>query len=166
MKHLILLRHAKSSWVNPDLDDFDRPLNKRGKRSAKALGEWLRAEGWQPDLVLCSAARRTRETWEGLGLPGEPVLRKDLYHAMPEGMLAILRAATAQTILLIGHNPGIAALAQDLVREAPQHPRFSDYPTGALLVAGFELKKWSKLGARSGEVKAFLTPHDLAAGEE
>lgn len=161
MKRLILLRHAKSSWVNPDLDDFDRPLNKRGRRSAKALGKWLRDSGHAPGQILCSAARRTRETWEELKLPGMPELRQDLYHATAEGMLAALRAAEAQCVLLIGHNPGIAQLAQSIVSEAPDHGRFGDFPTGSLLIADFEIKKWGKIAPHSGNVAAFLTPHDL-----
>lgn len=161
MKRLILLRHAKSSWVNPDLDDFDRPLNKRGKRSAKALGKWLRGTDYAPELTLCSSARRTRETWEGLALGGEPELRDDLYHASPDRMLAVLKATEAATVLMIAHNPGIAALAHHLVAEAPQHARFADYPTGTLLAVEFELKKWSKLSPGTGRVLDFLTPHDL-----
>jgi phosphohistidine phosphatase len=167
MKHLILLRHAKSTWVNPDVDDFDRPLNKRGKRSAKVLGQWLRAQGWAPDAVFCSAARRTRETWEGLSLKGTPDLRRDLYHAAPETMLEVIRAApaAAKTLLLIGHNPGIAALAHQLVAAAPDHSRFNDYPTGSLLIADFDVKKPAKIAPGRGVVRSFVTPHDLTEPE-
>ncbi|WP_068118478.1 SixA phosphatase family protein [Tropicimonas marinistellae] len=161
MKQLILLRHAKSSWVNPELDDFDRPLNKRGKRSAKALGKWLRKNERTPDHVLCSAARRARETWEELKLPGDVALRDDLYHASPETMLTALRGTRGRCILMIGHNPGIAALAHDLVAEPPAHPRFADYPTGSMLILDFDIKKWLGAAPKLGHVQEFLTPHDL-----
>ncbi|RYH08967.1 histidine phosphatase family protein [Tropicimonas sp. IMCC6043] len=161
MKRLILLRHAKSSWVNPELDDIDRPLNKRGKRSAKALGHWLRSNHARPEQVFCSSARRTRETWEELKLPGEPELRHDLYHASPDTMMDVLRTAEARCVMMIGHNPGIALLAQTIVAEAPEHARFGDFPTGSLLIADFGIKKWTKLTGHSGSVVTFLTPHDL-----
>ncbi|SFD10533.1 SixA phosphatase family protein [Tropicimonas isoalkanivorans] len=162
MKHLILLRHAKSSWVNPELNDIDRPLNKRGKRSAKALGKWLRNSEWQPDEILCSSARRARETWEALKLAGEADMRPVLYHATPETMLDALRGATGETVLMIGHNPGIAAFAQDMADAAPDHPRFTDYPTGALLVLAFDVATWSEVQPQQGKPRQFLTPHDLA----
>ncbi|WP_116134298.1 histidine phosphatase family protein [Tropicimonas sp. IMCC34043] len=163
MLHVLLLRHAKSSWVNPEISDFDRPINKRGKRAAKAIGAWLAKEELNPDRVLSSSARRTRETWEGMKLPGQPDLRKELYHAGPEEMLAMLQAVTpgAGTILMIGHNPGVAELAHMLVAEQPDHPRFDDYPTGALLVAGFDVKTPAEIAPGSGQVVRFLTPHDL-----
>ncbi|MDV7142583.1 histidine phosphatase family protein [Tropicimonas sp. TH_r6] len=162
MKRLILLRHAKSSWVNPDLGDFERPLNKRGQRSAKALGKWLRQTEWLPDHVLCSTARRTRETFERLHIDSSPELLEDLYHASAARMLETIRTAEAETLMVIGHNPGTAQLAHSLVAVAPDHPRFADYPTGALLVAEFDIGKWSKLASGSGRVLHFLTPHDLA----
>lgn len=161
MKRLILLRHAKSSWVNPDLNDFDRPLNKRGKRGAKALGKWMRKSGWKPDKSLCSSARRARETWEGLMIDGEPELLNDLYHASPATMLKVLAGNEAETILMIGHNPGISQLAGELAAEPPDHARFADFPTGALLIAEFEIEQWSKITPHSGNVVTFLTPHDL-----
>ena len=161
MRQLLLLRHAKSSWASPEVDDFDRPLNKRGKRSAKAVGAWISAQGLVPEAVWCSAARRTRETWEGLGLPGEAVLREDLYHAEAGAILEILRTCAARSLMVIGHNPGLAELAHGLVAEAPAHPRFDDYPTAALLVARFEIDDFAALAPGTGSVAHFLTPHDL-----
>lgn len=161
MKTLILLRHAKSSWVNPDLGDIDRPLNKRGKRGAKALGKWLRKSPWQPDRVLCSSARRTRETCDALGLEAAAELRDDLYHASASAMLEILRQQDGAQVMVIAHNPGIASLAHSLVASAPDHPRFADYPTGSLLVAQFDISALSQLEPGIGRVESFLTPHDL-----
>ena len=167
MLHLLLLRHAKSSWVNPELSDFDRPLNKRGKRAARAMGDWLRREGWAPDLVLCSSSRRTRETWEAMALDGTPELRQDLYEAGAGRLLEVLRATPAGPgrILLIGHNPGISMLASDLVAAPPDHPRFDDFPTAALLIVGFEAGSPAGIEPGTGRVERFVTPHDLN-GEE
>lgn len=161
MKELILLRHAKSSWANPDIDDIDRPLNKRGKRGAKALGDWMRAHEGVPDQVLCSPARRTRETWEGLGLDSALAIKDCLYHADPDTMLRAIRDAEGNRVLLIGHNPGIAFLAHQLVETAPAHDRFGDYPTGALTHLSFDVASNADIEPGAGQVLHFLTPHDL-----
>ena len=162
MKHLLLLRHAKSSWNNPDLDDIDRPLNKRGKRASGDLATWFRTEGWAPDEVLCSPARRTKETLERLNLDCAPYFRDDIYEAPPGRLLAAIQQAEGERVLMIGHNPGIGALARYLAEAPPDHPRFDDYPTGALTILRFDLDDWEGLQPSSGEVVAFLTPHDLA----
>ena len=165
MKTLILLRHAKSSWANPEMGDIDRPLNKRGKRAAALLGDWMRGEGLLPDEVLCSPARRTRETYERLSLAPEPTLREDIYEAPPGALMSAVQEATGKTVLMVGHNPGIGTLAQILADKTPDHPRFDDYPTGALTVLRFDLKDWQDLQPGSGKVAAFLTPHELAPSE-
>ena len=162
MKTLLLLRHAKSSWANPKIEDFDRPLNKRGKRAAADIGAWLRAEGWTPDEILCSAARRTRETCERMKTDCAPTLLEDIYEAPPGQLLAAVQGARGETVMMVGHNPGIGALAQYLARETPQHPRFGDYPTGALTILRFDLEDWADIQPGSGDVVTFLTPHDLA----
>ncbi|WP_163025997.1 SixA phosphatase family protein [Chachezhania antarctica] len=161
---LILMRHAKSSWGDPGLDDHDRPLNNRGRRSAVALGAWLAREGFVPDQVLCSTATRTQHTFKGLGIGVQPSLRPDLYHADPADMLAALRDATGQTVLLIGHNPGIADFAQQLVANPPQHDRFEDYPTGATLVARFDIEVWTALEPGTGAAAGFVIPRELTDG--
>lgn len=161
MKTLILMRHAKSDWSNPWEADRARPLNKRGRRSATALGRWLRAQALVPDQILCSSALRAQETWAGLALPGRPDLRDSLYMAEPEQMLAELRHASGNTVLMIGHNPGIAGFAQSLVITPPDHDRFDDYPTGATLVVSFDLAAWSVLRPGTGTARHFIIPSDL-----
>ncbi|MEE4117708.1 MAG: histidine phosphatase family protein [Paracoccaceae bacterium] len=165
MKHLILLRHAKSSWNNPELDDLERPLNKRGKRASGDLAKWFRRQGWAPDEVLCSPALRTRETLERLKLDATPEIREDIYEAPPGALFAALQGAAGETVMMVGHNPGIGALAQILARQKPNHPRFDDYPTGALTILRFDLGDWAGLQPGSGEVVEFLTPHDLALAD-
>lgn len=161
MRQLMLLRHAKSSWEDPLGDDFDRPLNERGRADAAAMGDWIRHEELEPDTVLCSAAARTVETWERLTLEVEAQFSPGLYHAGPDRMLGALQKAKGKRLLLIAHNPGIAALAATLVRDAPVHSRFGDYPTCALLVARFAIDRWADLAPRRGKVEHFLTPRDL-----
>lgn len=160
-KTLILMRHTKSSWENPGLDDLDRPLNRRGRHAAQALGAWLKAKGWRPDQVQCSAAARTRETLAGLGIDAPAEITADLYHATANQMLRVLSRAVGDRVLMLGHNPGIASFAADLVDEAPLHPRFVDYPTGATLVVRFGIDDWSRVGWRGGEVLDFVVPREL-----
>lgn len=162
---LILTRHAKSSWDDPTLPDHDRPLNDRGRRAAAALGRWLASRGDLPGEVLCSDARRTRETWEGIAphLPGAPaaILKPALYHAGPDVMLAVLRHATAPVVMMLGHNPGIADFAQRLLARPPADPAFHRYPTGATLVATFEADRWDEVGFGTGAALDFVVPRRL-----
>ncbi|MBV1895219.1 MAG: histidine phosphatase family protein [Rhodobacteraceae bacterium] len=163
-KTLILMRHAKSSWDSPTTSDHARPLNDRGRRSAIALGDWMRARGWIPDQVLSSNSVRTRETFAGLGIDVTPSFSGDLYHAGPDQMLPVLARATGQSVLLLGHNPGIAEFAEQLVQTAPNHRRFHDYPSGATLVVRFDIKNWDQLQRDTGDVLDFTVPRDLLKG--
>lgn len=167
MKRLILTRHAKSSWDDPLTPDHDRPLNERGKAAAADLGQWLASRGYVPDEVLCSDALRTRKTWSGIApaLPGTPVLelKPALYHAGPDVMLAVLRHATGNCVMMIGHNPGIAEFAAKLVAHAPKNAEFARYPTGATLVADFTIESWNQLGWGMGVADDFIVPREIAA---
>lgn len=161
MKRLILMRHAKSDWDDPALPDHDRTLNKRGRRAASALGDWLRANGLVPDQILCSSATRIQETCARLALPLEPEIQRALYLAEAPAMLRALHAAHGDTVLMIGHNPGIAELAGTLLVTRPAHDRFDDYPTGATLVAEFDIDTWRDLQTRTGHATAFVIPREL-----
>ena len=159
---LILTRHAKSSWGDLSLDDHDRPLNKRGRKSAPAIAAWLSANDWLPDEVLCSTSTRTRETLDLMNLRAEKVsFHRALYHADPEDILRELSGATGQTVLLLGHNPGIGAFANRIVRQAPDHPRFLDYPTCATTVIQFDTTDWAQVRWHSGTVQGFVIPREL-----
>jgi len=162
---LILTRHAKSAWGDPSLDDFDRPLNKRGKASAKALGQWLAGRHCAPDEVMVSTARRTRETWKHIakslkGAP-PPAFLDQLYHAEPDAMQHILRTAMGRTVMMIGHNPGIAFFAHGLVHQPPGDSRFERYPTSATTVIDFDAESWDKVAWRTGMVVDFVAVRDL-----
>ena len=167
MKRLILTRHAKSSWDDPLTPDHDRPLNERGRAAAADLGQWLSSRGYVPEQVLCSDAVRTRKTWEGIApaLPGAAVLelKPALYHAGPEVMLAVLRHASADTVMMIGHNPGIAEFAARIVAHAPINAEFSRYPTGATLVVDFGTGTWADVGFGQGVVDDFIVPREIMA---
>ena len=160
-RRLILMRHAKSSWKHPGLDDHARPLNGRGRRSATALGAWLRSKGLAPDHILSSSSMRTRETCIGLGFSCDMSFLDGLYHAGPDQMLQVLRGAGRNCVLMLGHNPGIAWLAGQLVSAPPDHPRFHDYPTCATLVVEFPIDDWRNLRVGTGQVMHFITPREL-----
>ena len=164
---LILVRHAKSDWSDPVGGDHARPLNARGRLAAPRMGRWLAAKGALPGEALVSTATRTRETWALMApeLPGAPGPRflDALYHAGPDVMLRALQTAQADTVLMLGHNPGIAAFARWLLHEPPKHARFADYPTCATLVARFDVADWGGVGPARGAAEAFAVPRDLPA---
>ena len=146
--------------------DHDRPLNERGKAAAADLGQWLASRGYAPQKVLCSDAVRTRETFSGIApaLPATVVLelKPALYHAGPDVMLAVLQHAKADTVMMIGHNPGIAEFAHRLVAHTPMTPEFTRYPTGATLVVDFVADAWDTVGFGSGVTVDFIVPKELA----
>lgn len=160
---LILMRHAKSSWDDYTLADHDRPLNKRGQRSAKALGEWLSGKPIQPGQALVSTATRTRETFAGLGLSLVADFTRTLYHADAAEMQLVLETAVGETVLMIGHNPGISLFAQDMAAAPSKHPRFADFPTGATVVMEFDIQSWDDLETHTGRVLDFVIPRELSA---
>jgi phosphohistidine phosphatase len=140
-RRLVLLRHAKSDW--PDVPDRDRPLAKRGRRDAPVIGRWLREHGYVPDTVVCSVARRTRQTWELVEpeLGGSPSVRFEprAYAASAMTLLYLVRELPGESVtaLLIGHNPGIAELASSLASPAGEGGRLgAKFPTGAVAVFG------------------------------
>lgn len=170
MKTLILLRHAKSSWDDPELRDIDRPLNNRGQKAAPRMGSWLRAQGLVPDLVLCSPARRTRDTWALVSslFEGQIPLgvEHDLYEASAGDILRVVRTANdgAETVLVIGHNPGLEDLARALAGDGGKsdmrrlHKKF---PTGAAAVIDFATAKWAEIEPGAGRLRVFQRPKDL-----
>lgn len=167
MKRLILTRHAKSAWDDPLTPDHDRPLNDRGKAAAADLGQWLASRGYVPDEVLCSDAERTRKTWAGIvpALPSAPEvqLKPALYHAGSEVMLAVLRHAKGDVVMMVGHNPGISEFAARIVANAPANPEFQRYPTGATLVVDLNIDTWAEADFGGGIVDDFIVPREIMA---
>ena len=167
MKHLYLLRHAKSSWKDTGLPDHDRPLAGRGRRAAKAIARHLRDHGIEPELVLCSTARRARETLEGIepALGSAAVLvERDLYAANAPALLGRLRSVpdTVESVLLIGHNPGLQDLALDLARPSPTARELATkYPTAALATLAIGASNWQEIDHETAELVALVRPRDL-----
>lgn len=160
MKRLILMRHAKSDWSGGDITDFERGLNPRGERSATAMGDWMRAQTLRPDHILCSEAVRTQETLKRLKLDDDiPVTcTRALYLASADIMANALKSQTESCVMIIGHNPGCAILAEQLARRAPDHPDFDAYPTCATLVLDFDIQNWNDLPQQQGQVIHFVVP--------
>lgn len=168
MHSLHLLRHAKSSWDDDELDDHDRPLSKRGRRDAETMARHL-AERGSPDLVLSSTATRVRATLAPLLeilAPKRILLDRALYLAPGAKLLAHLREAGEHvgTVLLIGHNPGLHELAllladPDSPVELP--PLSGKFPTGALATYRFA-SEWRRLKPRAATLIAYVTPREVA----
>jgi phosphohistidine phosphatase len=167
MKCLYLLRHAKSSWKDRGLADHDRPLAGRGRRAADAIAGHLREQSIEPELVLCSTARRARETLEriesALGTPGVRI-EPELYRATASELLERLRTVPegAGSVMLIGHNPGLELLALDLARPSPRLRELEvKYPTTALATLAFPGPSWRELDHGTAELIGFVRPRDL-----
>ncbi|HHV42298.1 MAG TPA: histidine phosphatase family protein [Clostridiaceae bacterium] len=121
MKRLYLLRHAKSSWDNPELKDFDRPLNKRGYKEAKEMAEYIKEKDYYPDVILCSTARRTRGTLEpillALNYDKDPVFLDSIYESSWLRLKEEVEKRDEESVMLIGHCPGIELYLSALLRE-------------------------------------------------
>jgi len=172
---LFLLRHAKSSWDDPTLEDFDRPLAKRGREAAPLMGREMARRGWLPDLALVSAALRTRQTWDLVApeFSREIAVTFDetIYEAPVERILAAIRKVPAEiaTLVVVGHNPGFENLAGMLAAPESNHEAMAamqeKFPTAALArfsCAGeWAGSGWTGLGPGGGILTDFLTPRGL-----
>ena len=161
MKHLLLLRHAKSSWDDQSLKDFDRPLKDRGVKAAKLVGQFLRREKIKIDLVISSPAKRARETIE-LVLPAaklEVELKFDdrIYEASPRTLLAMIAEVklSANTLMLVGHNPGFEGLLEVLTSES-RH-----LPTASVAFIDLDSDQWQEARA-GGKLVRLVTPKELS----
>ena len=161
---LIIVRHAKSSWVSGAASDHERPLAPRGTRAALTIGNWLAAHGHAPASVICSSALRTRQTLEIMQpcFPEPPEVRFEpgLYHAGSARIANILRRALVTPVMLIGHNPGIGSFAQEMLAAHPAHADFVRYPTAAATVCSFSVSTWQDVRPGSGRLITFTVPRD------
>ena len=169
-RRLFLMRHAKSSWNDSELDDFDRPLNKRGREAAPAMGKVMAEEGWEPDYVFCSSAKRTQQTLDRVlaKLNGEPelVIADDLYLASAPHILKRIRSTPeyVENLLVVGHNPGIEILANDLAAFGDVdllNRLYQKYPTAALAVIDLGDSKWRDIPIHSGTLIAYIRPRQI-----
>ena len=167
MKTIILVRHAKSSWKDPSLDDFDRPLNKRGKRNAPFMGQKLREGNILPDLILSSPAKRARKTAtiiaKAVGYPKKKiVLNPDMYHCSGWYLLEMMRNQDDKndTIMIFGHNPGFNDFADILLERNPVY----NIPTTGIYCIRFNVDKWKDIQEGNGESVFFDYPKRYSDG--
>lgn len=183
MAKLVLLRHAKSAW--PEVSDHERPLAPRGRRDAPAAGRWILLSGHLPDLVLCSTARRTRETWQlaqpEMGSTAQVRFEDGVYRATATGLLSIIRrtAPEVATLMVIGHDPAIPEVALMLAgqvaaadpgggpagqRERPDPLRRMQvkFPTAAVAVLELTGVTWSQLSPGQARLLEFMIPRDIS----
>lgn len=164
MKTLYLLRHAKSSWKYPDIADKERPLNKRGKRDAPAMGKWLKQQTIIPERIISSPAVRTLATisrlTHALDLRGDTIKTDSrLYHGDPSDLLSIIHACPPEvgSLMLVGHNPDLTAFARLLCpAEAPDN-----IPTSGLFALQFTTEIWREAAAENAAFLFFQYPKNL-----
>ncbi|MEU8570933.1 histidine phosphatase family protein [Streptomyces pathocidini] len=166
-RRLVLLRHAKADW--PQVSDHDRPLAERGRKEAPVAGRWLAGTGINPGLTLCSTAVRTRETWKLVvhELPQRPrtVYEERMYDASLGELIALLNETPddVRDLLLVGHNPGMHALADALSggAEGDTLARMNrgGFPTAAIAVVGFD-GSWKSVEHGVGRLLDYWAPHD------
>ncbi|MBB4211886.1 phosphohistidine phosphatase [Rhodothalassium salexigens DSM 2132] len=176
MKTLWLLRHAKSSWSDPGLDDFDRPLNKRGRGACAIMGRLIAERGVDPACLVCSPSARTRETLTRVAafaaFSAAPRFEPMLYEADVSDLMQVIRGlpADAADALIIGHNPGLQDLALALAHD--QHGAAGDtplnrledkFPTAALARLSLDIDAWVDLVPGRGQLISFDVPKDHAS---
>jgi phosphohistidine phosphatase len=168
VKVLYLLRHAKSSWEDPEVPDQDRPLAPRGKRALRAIAEQFTQHRIEPSLVLCSPARRARETLQPLrrvfSEKVEVLFEPALYAATSPELLNRLRSVPDRhpSVMLVGHNPGLQELGVLLARpSAKRDVLAAKFPTGALASLDLDVDSWPDLGKGPGELTSLILPRDV-----
>ena len=160
MRELFIMRHAKSSWDDPTLSDFDRPLNRRGKEDAPKMGERLAKMGIRPDLIVASPAKRAKKTAkivaEKLGYdPDTIVWEKSIYEASPQTLLYLVcqLPESAKRVMIVGHNPGLTMLANVL-----GDVTIDNIPTAGVVGIAFDAKKWDEACRMKGHTLFFEYP--------
>ncbi|MEN8929114.1 MAG: histidine phosphatase family protein [Flavobacteriales bacterium] len=159
MKHLYLVRHAKSDWANPGLPDFERPLNERGNRDKKLMGKRLAEKSVLPNAFISSSSKRTTQTSVALakkiGFPTREIqFYEEIYHASPFVMLSFINKTENKnnSLMLVGHNPGISMLCDYLCNYA------IDFPTLGMAKISFEVDDWMEVSAQTGTLDWFDYP--------
>lgn len=171
MRHLILLRHAKTERDSTSGEDFDRRLDERGQLDSALIGAWLAAQPGVPELALVSSAVRARETWEIVAphLPGcRAEFQDELYLSNPMQIFKAIRNVpdSVASLLVLGHNPGLHELAWNLIGEAPAADRAAlsqNLPTCGTVVFDCPISAWPKLALQASTLRDFVTPKHLKA---
>lgn len=160
MKTLFILRHAKSSWDNADSADFDRPLNRRGLESAPLVGETIRKNNFQIDLIISSPAKRAEQTAmlvkEAARINTAVRFDERIYEASPHRLLRVAAELDdrIESAMLVGHNPGLEELLRMLTMEI--HPM----PTAALAVVDLSIEKWEQIHIDCCNLRTLICPKD------
>lgn len=160
MKSLYLLRHAKSSWSEPELADFDRPLNARGSNAAPFMGSLMSEKGYDPSIILSSPAERAKQTAQLIKASGdldaEIIFDDRIYEASPHALRQVISeiADTHDSALIVGHNPGMEGLIRYLSGD------IETMPTAALAIIELDLDSWRAVNDSCGKVKAIYRPKD------
>lgn len=161
MKTLMVLRHAKSSWDHPDLGDFDRPLNSRGRKNAPLVGREMRARGYHPEIVVASPAARAKATAElvldASGFDADLSFEPRIYEASLSSLLYLVSGFddVYQSILIVGHNPGFEGLVAALSGE------YRRMATAALAVIDLEVEYWNDADQGCGVLRDHILPRSL-----
>jgi len=170
MRRLLLLRHAKAEPATAGEPDRERPLNERGRKDAARIGAYMAAHSFIPDRVAVSPSARTQETWKYAAMAFRPaptaMSAERLYDATPHAILDVIKSApaSAQTLLVIGHNPGLHEVALTLIAAGGVDPREQlreKLPTSGLAIIDFAVDDWSKLHPQSGRLERFISPKTL-----
>jgi phosphohistidine phosphatase len=162
MKKLLLLRHAKSSWADSSLPDFERPLNERGQRAAPLVGKFMRERQLRPDLIISSPAKRTRETialvLDAARLETETRYDERIYEATLARLLEVVSQIEddKREVMLVGHNPGFENLLERLTNESER------MPTAALALVTLNAEKWDEAAAKGGRLEWLVKAKELA----
>jgi phosphohistidine phosphatase len=172
MRRLLLFRHAKAERSEPGMEDRSRKLIERGRKDAASIGTYMAAHALAPDRVMMSPATRTQETWKLAAAAFKPAPAgssvERLYAATAHEILDIVKQApaSAHTLLIVGHNPGLHELAVMLVASGDIEIREQmreKLPTSGLLIIDFAFDEWAKLHPQSGRLERFITPKALGA---
>lgn len=166
MKRLYILRHAKSSWSDASLSDFDRPLNDRGLAAAPFMGELMAKRGWLPDIFLSSPAERAIQTarlvLDSSGFGSPLILDERIYEASPQALKQIVSGLNDElsSAILVGHNPGIEGLIGLMTGE--NRPM----PTAGLAIIDIEEKSWAESFKSPGVLVETIKPKELMKGAQ
>jgi phosphohistidine phosphatase len=161
MKTLYLLRHAKSSWADVSLADFDRPLNDRGLDAAPFMGRFIAENNFFPDVILTSPARRAEQTArlvkEAAGIPDSIKFDERIYEASPQMLSQVVSELdnALTSVMLVGHNPGIEGFIRFLTGS------LEPMPTAALAVIDLSIQKWDDISSNKGTVQQIARPKEL-----
>ena len=160
MKTLYVLRHAKSSWENAELADFDRPLNERGETAAPFMGKVMRSHEFVPALILSSPAVRARETArlvkEAAGFDADIKYDEQIYEASPQTLRQVVSAIDErfESAMIVGHNPGMEGFVRLLTE------KLEPMATAALAVIDLNISRWEQISGSTGELRQVIRPKD------